>query len=136
MTRVNDDFILWLDNELKRHGWSQRELGRRAGISQTTVSLVIAGLRLPTPDFCLVIARAFEMPGDDVLRRAGHLPAPTSPEDLAPEVRFRLEEVARKLTLLEPQERERLTRQYLTLLDFVLSVKGLEEPEEAASEAR
>ena len=135
MNPMNDEFIHWLDSEMKRRGWSQRELGRRAGISQTTVSLVIAGVRVATPEFCLVVARAFEMPGDDVLRRAGHLPAPLDPEDLAPEVRFRLQEVARKLTLLEPEERERLTRQYLTQLDFALALKGLEQPEEAKTGA-
>lgn len=72
---VKINLIRWLVNELEIRGWSQRELARRAGISQTTVSQVIAYQRQPTWDFCAKIARVLDEPLERVFRMAGLLPS-------------------------------------------------------------
>ena len=71
----------WLASEIKRRGWSIRELARRAGVSHTTAADVLSKQRDPTADFCLGIARALNMPPEEVLRRAGILPPLPAPED-------------------------------------------------------
>lgn len=75
LSLMSDNFVPWLITELEDRDWSQRELARRADLSQTTVSLVIAQERLPSPEFCIAVAYALRIPPEDVLRRAGHLPA-------------------------------------------------------------
>ena len=69
------DLVSWLIRELDERAWSHRELARRAGISQTTVSQVIAGQRQPTWDFCAVIADPLGVPVDEVFVRAGLKPS-------------------------------------------------------------
>lgn len=49
--------IAWLIQSLETRGWSQRELARRASISQSSVSDVLSQKRLPTWDFCAAIAQ-------------------------------------------------------------------------------
>lgn len=71
MTPVESDLSPWLNNRLVELGWSQRELSRRADISQTTVSEVIAGKRVPTWDFCAAIARPLGVDPDDLFVLAG-----------------------------------------------------------------
>lgn len=36
------DFSEWLNQEIEKRGWSYSELGRRAGISHSTISLVLS----------------------------------------------------------------------------------------------
>jgi transcriptional regulator with XRE-family HTH domain len=74
MEYMETELTPWLIRELDTRGWSQRELGRRAGISQTTVSQVLSYQRQPTWDFCASIARAFRVPEDEVFRLAGLKP--------------------------------------------------------------
>lgn len=64
----------WLTEELNRRGWSHSELARRAGLSQVSVSGVIAGSRPATCDFCIKIATALGETPEHVLRLAGILP--------------------------------------------------------------
>ena len=68
---VGDDLAFWLNKELQGRGWSQRELARRAGVSASTVSDVIAEKRLPTWDFCASIARPLQVDPDEVFVLAG-----------------------------------------------------------------
>lgn len=73
-----DDFVSWLNNKTREKGWSNNELARRAGITGAGVSNVINGKYSVTFDFCAGIAKALNMPAEDVFRRAGLLPpAPT-----------------------------------------------------------
>ena len=67
------DFASWLDTELQQRGWSQRELARRAGIAQTTVSQVISKQREPTFEFCVHVAHVLGRSPVSVLRQAGLL---------------------------------------------------------------
>ena len=77
--RFVDDLLDWLNDELKVRSWSYNELGRQAGISGSTVSLVMAGRQKPTWEFCAGVAKAFDMPVEDVFRRAGLLRAVPDP---------------------------------------------------------
>ena len=71
---MDDKLITWISNQLDERGWSHRELARRAGISQTAVSTVIAGQRNAGWDFCASIAKAFNEPPLKVFQLAGLLP--------------------------------------------------------------
>ena len=71
----------WLALELQHRGWTQAELSRRARIRPGSLSRIMNGLRNVGPDMAGAIARALGMPPEDVLRRAGLLPA--VPEDTA-----------------------------------------------------
>jgi transcriptional regulator with XRE-family HTH domain len=97
---MEQDFPAWLAGELKLRGWSQRELARRAGFSQTTVSNVLAAIRKPTFRFCKQVAQALEMPADTLLILAGLRPPPP-PVDLDEE-----EEILAILRDLSPALRE------------------------------
>lgn len=66
-----DKFPTWLNGELKKRGWSQRELARRAKISSGTISNLISGMRGRGIDSLTSIAEAFEMPPEEIFRIAG-----------------------------------------------------------------
>jgi transcriptional regulator with XRE-family HTH domain len=68
------EFINWLIEEIDKRGWSNSELARRASVAPATVSMIISGKSNPGLDFCVGVARAFNVPPEDVLRRAGLLP--------------------------------------------------------------
>lgn len=72
---MNEDFIRWLDDELRKRGWSQSEAARRGGISASMINAIVNRQTNPGLDFCRGLARAFNMPLEDVFRRAGILPA-------------------------------------------------------------
>jgi transcriptional regulator with XRE-family HTH domain len=75
------DFVTWLTDEMNARGWTNSELARRAGVRQSTVSMVISGHNKPGDDLCLGIARAFHVPAEEVFRRAGILPPLPAPEN-------------------------------------------------------
>lgn len=122
------EFIAWIDARLEEAGLSDSDASQRAGLSRIGIYEIRSGLR-PGLKKCLALADLFGYPADHVLRLAGHLPPKPRDTDLDPDVQFRLQEVARKLTLLSPEERDRLTRQYLTQIDFALALKGIDEEE-------
>lgn len=62
----------WLTEEIRFRSWSMRELARRAGLSHSAVSLVIAG-QPPTWDFCAAIAPPLEISPIEVFLIAGKL---------------------------------------------------------------
>ena len=58
--------------ERRRRGWSQRELGRRAGLTQPKISGIERGGRPWVPSLVLVrLAAALELPVEDLERAAG-----------------------------------------------------------------
>lgn len=68
------DFREWLFKELEDRNWSQRDLAKKAKISQGAISHVINGARQPGTDFCQAIAVAFGYAPETVFRVAGLLP--------------------------------------------------------------
>ena len=69
-----EEMVTWLTKALKDKGWSLRELGRRANISHATISNILSGQSNPGLDFCIGIAKAFNIPTENVMRMAGILP--------------------------------------------------------------
>jgi transcriptional regulator with XRE-family HTH domain len=69
-------FARWITDELNTRSWSLRELGRQANLSNTTISQVLSGQANPGLDFCKGVAGAFGMRAEEVLARAGLIPAP------------------------------------------------------------
>jgi transcriptional regulator with XRE-family HTH domain len=69
-----NDFGLWMSREIEKHGWSRSEVARRGGISPSTIDKVINEFARPGPKLCQALAKAFDMPDEDVFRLAGLLP--------------------------------------------------------------
>jgi transcriptional regulator with XRE-family HTH domain len=77
-------FTDWLSEELKERRWQQKDLAEAAGVSDSTITLVLKGERRPGPDLCNGIARAFRLPPEMIFRKAGILPAlPEEDDELA-----------------------------------------------------
>ncbi len=72
------DFPVWLSAQLMEHGWSRREIARRAGVSHTWVTNVLNGKSEPTANFCVAIAKGIALPAEYVMRQAGILTNPGS----------------------------------------------------------
>lgn len=72
---MSESFSDWLKQKLVDKGWTQGELSRRSGVSRGAISNIIKNRRDPSPESCNQFADAFNMPAEDVLRRAGYLEA-------------------------------------------------------------
>jgi len=68
-------FSEWLLGEMRIRGWSARELGKRAGMSNTAINDILNEYRKPTFKLCKAIARPLGMEPEDVMRKAGLLPS-------------------------------------------------------------
>jgi transcriptional regulator with XRE-family HTH domain len=60
----------WLEKELNLRGWTRVEFARRSGISRPHVGRLINDKRKPGPGTCAAIAKALDMPVEEVLRVA------------------------------------------------------------------
>lgn len=76
---IEISFADWLQEELNKRGWSQSELGRRAGLSRATISVLISGRSQPKAETCLALARALNLPAETVLKAADLLPELPAP---------------------------------------------------------
>lgn len=95
----------WLQQEINRRGWSQREFGRQANLSQSVVNGVFLGERNATADFCVKAAQALNVAPEMVLRLAGILP-PAAPAESSDDSNLReLVELARNLP---PEDRQQI----------------------------
>ena len=72
-TMVNN-FVDWLEVELRKKSWSRAELARRASLNQSSLSMIWSGQRNPGKDLCESVARALGYPPEIVFRAAGILP--------------------------------------------------------------
>ncbi len=106
-------FVTWLDTELRNRNWNRSELARRAGISHSALSHVYTERRKPGLDVCEAIAKAFNIPPENVLRAAGLLPSKPAINELL--------ERAEHLYSLLTRENQRKALEYLEFL------KSLEE---------
>lgn len=94
-----NDLADWVITQIEQRGWSQRELSRRAGLSQAHISNVLNRVAAPGADFCVAIARALDVQPEYTLRLAGILP--TLPADHAREDRL-----LHAFRLLKPAQKE------------------------------
>ena len=79
---MESPFAEWLGAELDRRGWSQAEMGRRAGINHVSVHAWLYSGTRPDSNTCSKIARALGLPVIEVLYRAGHVPEEAREIDL------------------------------------------------------
>ena len=75
------DFVDYIEDELQRREWSRSDLARKGDITPTQVTRILSRKQMAGKDFCQAIARAFNVPEEDVFRRAGIL---TSKSKLSP----------------------------------------------------
>jgi len=99
---MENEFSTWLTTEMNRRGWSNSELARRAEIVPSAISMVISGHRGPGLDLCVGLSRAFKIPPEDVLRKAGLLPPLPLPDDPT------LQELFAYCKRLSPQARKEI----------------------------
>ena len=72
-------FIEWLDEQREKHRWTRAKLARMAGVSPTAIYLLAGGKREPGSFLCNGLAKALNLPREEVYRAAGLLPAPSHP---------------------------------------------------------
>jgi transcriptional regulator with XRE-family HTH domain len=79
-------FIEWFNQQLHKRGWTQGKLIAQSGntkeerLSSAAVSRYSTGKMLPDAASCQKIARAFDVPVELVLRKAGLIDSPFSNE--------------------------------------------------------
>ena len=71
--QIQENFILWLDEELSSRNWSDYRLAKHAGISHSVLSKARSGT-LPKWDACLAIAKALGFNPVLIFEKAGLLP--------------------------------------------------------------
>ena len=101
------NFSKWVENELQKRGWSQRELVRRAKrlgykISSGQLSHIISGTRQAGPEACIAIAHALGVSREEVFRARGWLLGTFSD----PGIDSRVEQLAHGLNTLPFESRE------------------------------
>lgn len=101
-----DEFGVFIFHERQKRGWTLREAAKAAGISHSRLSELEAGFDTHThkafkPGYVQVIrlARAYDLPPEDLLALAGHRPG----SELAP-VEWRLVGAYRRLPSAEREE--------------------------------
>lgn len=82
------ELIDWAGRELETRGWSMRELSRRSGLSVGTISDVLNDRANPGLDFCVGVARALDVPPENVLRMAGLIPRRTTRQEMIDEILY------------------------------------------------
>jgi transcriptional regulator with XRE-family HTH domain len=101
--KVMDNFVNWLNQEIKARGWTLRETSRRAGLSQTVVANVVSGRSLPGLEFLQGIAKAFGITRKAVFSRAGII---ESDEPSTSEI----EEIEVKFAVLSEEDQQAVLR--------------------------
>ena len=64
----------WLKGEREARNWTQTGLGFRSDLSHETISNLESGIQRPTPDICLLLAKALRQSEVIIFRKAGLLP--------------------------------------------------------------
>lgn len=104
-------FSDWLEQELKEQGLTQSELARRAGVTRAAINGVLSGARGPGVDLIKGIAKAFNIPAEEVFRRADILPPTVTKNELVERILLEMED-------LPKEERE-------NVLEYIKMVRSL-----------
>ena len=67
-----DTISNWLTAQLQQHNLNALGLSYAIGVSHVTIGKWLKGIYTPNPANCIKLARAFNVPEDDVLIIAGH----------------------------------------------------------------
>lgn len=68
------DFSKWLQNRLDELGWTQADLARKSGLTTAAISRIMTEDRSIGLKSCTAIARALNIPIEDIMIAAGLLP--------------------------------------------------------------
>lgn len=68
-------FAEWLAGELLSRKSNQNKMAVATGIARTTVNAWFTKQQHPSPELCGLLAAYFHIPVEEVMVRAGHLPA-------------------------------------------------------------
>lgn len=96
---MQSDFAVWLEEELARKNLDRAELARRAGISESMLSLIYKGERKAGKKTCANIAKALDVPEITVMEKAGIIKATSKNSPL-------VERIAYIVSLLPKSEQE------------------------------
>ena len=104
------EFASWLENQLNKRSWSQRELVRRSKmsghkISQGQLSHIINGTREAGPEACIAIAYALGVPREEVFQARGWLLSKPE-ESFEPDIDPRSKQLAKGVSALPFGSRE------------------------------
>ena len=64
-----ENFVENVRRALEKHGWSQRELARRADLHWQTVGRILSGDMIPTTDTVEKIAKALDLGPERIFRK-------------------------------------------------------------------
>ena len=70
---TNAEFSSWIQKNLDQRGMTQADLARGSGLTSAAVSRIMDGSRGVGPDASRAIARALDLPEEEVFRQAGLL---------------------------------------------------------------
>ena len=95
------EFVLWIESEMRKRGMNQSDVARAGNVTRSAINKVLTRSQKPGPAVCAAFAKAFDLPPEEVLRRAGLIPS-------APAGHAVFEERARYLfnNLPEPDQQE------------------------------
>ena len=78
MDKAPDAFSVWIKTKLDAKGWGIREAARNMELSHPTISSMVTYGEQPSFYTCRALAKAFDVPVEEILRLAGLLPKPAS----------------------------------------------------------
>ena len=130
---MSDTLALWLNQQTANHGWTLRQVARKAGVSHTTVIKIANNELNPKPVTCRGLAVAFGVDIEEVYRVAGILPArrvisePRARYDVGEDDEVRLVQLYREL----PEDERGLVMELIERLTgrVVARIVGPEEQE-------
>lgn len=106
----SSDFPDWLEQQLKKRDWSQADLANHAGINRQVISNYINRKRMnPDANVLKSIAKAFQMPIEEIYKAAGLLVNSPDDDPLIKTITYLYEK------LREPESKQRAL-DYLELL--------------------
>jgi transcriptional regulator with XRE-family HTH domain len=71
---MDESFGIWLARKLEENRFSRLEFSRQVGVSHAAVDFWVNGQTIPRPRNCKEIARVLNVPYQEIMRLAGHLP--------------------------------------------------------------
>ena len=90
------EFATWLENELKEREMSQSELARRAKVTRAAINNILSGSRGPGTDLAKGIAKAFDIPPEQVYRAAGLLPVGANVDEYTEQIVYETKDLTRR----------------------------------------